>query len=308
MTPGPRMPGRGFLCCIAFLIVLVLLSGCLAPIPPGGAALSASTRRQIYERSNTEFARAAFIKPEESGLTNQPSFKFAPLFMQQRGRQTTAGQRANNEVASEKGMEISKEPRFTVFFRHDRVFIYDLPHDQFTYVWYPSEELSAGANHALPVQGIRITLDSAGEPVIWEVLADTSGAELIFVAQSLESAAAGVYGRTLPDRRFSVERSLDEAPQTVVARVIDDGPVPMGPIVYLSSGSGNVSTVMCRCMAPQTERLVAEGYYALRHMDSLATKNIQNSNEQFMIHSSFPLEPNLEPCRLEQRLRLPRNF
>ena len=78
------------------------------------------------------------------------------------------------------------------------------------------------------MQGIRITLNSAGQPAIWEVLADGSGAELIFVSQSLEAAALAEFGKPLPGRRYAIERSVEEAPSVVVARVIDDGPMAHG--------------------------------------------------------------------------------
>ena len=105
---------------------------------------------------------------------------------------------------------------------------------------------------ALPRQGIRITLDARSQPAAWEVLTDTSGLRLIFVSQSLEAAAAAEFGKPLQGRRYAIERDLGQAPGVVVPRVVDDGPVAMGPIVYLCEGTRNVSTVICRCMPAQT--------------------------------------------------------
>ena len=113
------------------------------------------------------------------------------------------------------------------------------------------------------MQGIRITLNSAGQPVIWEVLADSSGAELFFVSQNLEAAAMAEFGKPLPGRRYAIERSVEAAPDVVVARVIDDGPVAMGPIVYLSAGTRAVSTLICRCMPAQARKLLATSTYDL---------------------------------------------
>lgn len=156
-------------------------------------------------------------------------------------------------------------------------------HPQFIYRWqYPGAQANPGA---LAAQGIRITLNSAGQPVIWEVLADTSGAKLIFVSHSLEAAARAEFGPPLPDRRFSVERGGAQSPETVVARVIEDGPTPMGPVVYLRAGTHDVSTLICRCMPSQAETIVAQQNYPLTTGQA-----------------DFPR------TQLEQRLRLPRAF
>jgi hypothetical protein len=114
------------------------------------------------------------------------------------------------------------------------------------------------------VQGIRITLNASGSPVIWEVLADDSGANLIFVSKLLEAAAIETFGPPLPGRRFTIESSLETAANAIVARVIEDGPVPMGPIVHLNAGSADISTLICRCMPTQAKNLLMTETYRLR--------------------------------------------
>jgi hypothetical protein len=99
--------------------------------------------------------------------------------------------------------------------------------------------------------------------MIWEVLGDTSGYELIVVSESLEQRAAAESGPPLPGRRFSVENSTNTVPRTLVMRVIDDGPVVMGPIIYLSHGSHDVASIICRCMPAQATNVTVTSNYEL---------------------------------------------
>jgi len=45
--------------------------------------------------------------------------------------------------------------------------------------------------------------------------------------------------------------------------VIDDGPVAMGPIVYLIAGTHSVSTLICRCMPAQAGKILSTSSYEL---------------------------------------------
>ena len=134
-----------------------------------------------------------------------------------------------------------------------------------------------------------MTLNSSRLPVIWEVLADSSGADIIYVSQSIEAAALREFGPPLPGRHFAVERSTSDAPRVVVARVIDDSPAPMGPIVYLQAGTSDVSTIICRCMDAQAKRLVGTAQFRL-----IASKS-----------RTFSLIHRGDGSSLEKRLRLP---
>src|SRR5262249_26008854 len=100
-------------------------------------------------------------------------------------------------------------------------------------------------------QGIRMTLDSRGYPVIWEVIDSRERIAAIFVSKSLDAKSAAAYGAPLPGRHFAIERSVNEQPDVVVARLLDDGPEPMGPFVYLSREGLEITTLSCRCMPSQ---------------------------------------------------------
>src|SRR5262249_44407820 len=121
----------------------------------------------------------------------------------------------------------------TVYSALDSIQINGQAHDRFTYLWCYS--LKPAATGSLSLQGVRITPDSKGFPVIWEVLKDPSGTALIFVAQSLETAAASQYSKPLPGRRFVIEAKPTKDQNVIVPRILDDGPVPMGPMLYLKA-------------------------------------------------------------------------
>ena len=179
---------------------------------------------------------------------------------------------------------------------------------RFTYLWCYSTDNPAGDPPALGIQGVRITTDASGAPVIWEILADQSGLDLIFVAESLEAAAKKQWGKAQPGRRFTMEQTRRKAPRALVARVIADGPVPMGPIVYLQCESRKVSTLVCRCMPAQAKSLLTSSVYQL--------KPIQAENSDLllqMLRDSLKLRTAFWPGTkdsptLDKKLRLPKTF
>ena len=77
----------------------------------------------------------------------------------------------------------------------------------------------------------------------------------------------------------------------VVAHVIADGPVAMGPILYLHPTSHDVLALICRCMPAQFQNLHDQRDYEL--------VEITPENRE---KTPFAPQP------LEQRLRLPGRF
>lgn len=272
--------------------MLLTLWGC-APLPPDGRlALSDSVRRQIYERAQVEFARARLIKPAVAVPTEAAEFKFAPLILQE----IASGRPA--EGRDDFVAESSGRTNATIYFRQEQTTMAGRPHVQMTYVWTGADPRQSPSESAPPpMQGVRITLDSAGNPAIWEVLADSSGARIFVVSQSLEAAALAEFGKPRPGRRFSIERDLGEAPNTVVARVIEDGPEPMGPMVYWGAGSRDILAVACRCMPVQARELMGEQRYDLVELKAADVGLVPD-----FLHRVAA------PKRLEDPLRLPDGF
>ena len=142
-------------------------------------------------------------------------------------------------------------------------------HEQAVYVWrYPAPD---GGERCISREGrgLRITLAQDGFPLVWEALSSDTRTMVLFIAESLEQAARREFGDPLPGGRFSIERAADETPDVVVARIIDDGPVPMGPYVYLNAPpSRAVTTVLCRCSPSQVEAFLETRYYDFRSKPS----------------------------------------
>lgn len=232
----------------AWVVGLALTSGCRAPDPKepatGGYRPEKATREavsNIVERQTRKLDKVSMLKPSgPEGLHHA----LAPLLLEE-VRQTPSS---------------PADLRPVVYWVMDTVRTEAGPRPRLGYWWHPP---SAQANASGPAQGVRVTLNAEGQPVIWEVLRDDSGLSIVYVSRSLEERARRQFGAPLPGRRFSIERAVSESPRTIVPRVLEDGPMPMGPIVYLERGGGTVQTVACRCMPAQAREVVSTDTYDL---------------------------------------------
>jgi len=264
----------------------------------------------IYPRTTNQFAEACFFKPAEA-KTNDLAFTLAPLILQEvtRGTEPLSQPDRFGTLNLSDGFLALDSSRPAIYWQADTVRLKGKEHVRYAYVWCYSLAASGQGESALALQGIRITLSGAGQPVIWEVLADSSGAELVFVSQSLEAAALAEFGRALPARRYAIERSVAEAPNVIVARVIDDGPVAMGPFVYLSAGTRMVSTLICRCMPAQAKKLLATSAYDLLQFQAMAAQPfLAQAKALARQQTTFWPGDQGSDDRLEHCLRLPSAF
>jgi len=122
----------------------------------------------------------------------------------------------------------------------------------------------------------------------------------------LEVGAAIQFQKPLPGRRFCVERSLKETPHVIVARWIDDGPLPMGPILYVGAGTHNILTIACRCMPTQARRLVSQEFYNLITLPGPQTRAAPSPSP--MIEAGLALQRAYPQIDLEEILILPADF
>lgn len=205
-------------------------------------------RAQIEARALGVFDAAVLVKPREWASADALAAGLAPLLFREAMEGSTR--------------ELALAPQ-VVFHRAGTLVLGGRAFPQMSYLWRAGD----GADRTL--RGVRITLDSRGLPVIWEVLDggapnDSKAVRVVFVAQSLEARARTAFGPPLPGRRFAVEAGA-AAPETIVARVLDEGPALMGPEVYVN-GAGEITAVTCRCMPPQVRRLVSTAWYELRRL------------------------------------------
>jgi hypothetical protein len=293
--------------------LLALALGCCAwACGPqyAGAGQGAVPYPAICQRTTNEFAAARFLKPSEV-QTNDLAFTLAPLIMQEVKEPTASLPTPDRfgALSLTNGLPAVDRSLPTIYWHADTVRLKGAEHVRYSYIWCYSAGTAAQGESSLGLQGIRITLNTAGQPAIWEVLADDSGADVIYVSQNLEAAAQAEFGKALPGRRYAVERGLAEAPKAIVARVIDDGPVAMGPFVYLSGGSRVVTTLLCRCMSAQVRKIAATSNYDLAPFQSGAgvslltqVKALLNERTAFWPGDAASEVP------LEKRLRLPTAF
>ncbi len=258
--------------------------GCLKPGPQTSTAAMGRPWHKLYEQTLTEFELATFYKPREGSMEGLEA-DLAPLIIQQvmdANAESVLVRDWKLEPAGFGAVFIDEQGDIhvdttqpTVYVGTSIVTVHGIEYDQVLYIWwYAPIPQNHGDARAEP-QGVRMTLDSDGFPLVWEVVSLESisssepGARALFVSSRLERAAADAFGPPLPGRRFAVERSVADATDTVVVRVIEDGPIPMGPFVYLSAHTHAATTVLCRCSSSQVERILEAPYYDLQPLDHL---------------------------------------
>ena len=249
-------------------LVLCLCAVCGACV---GQPLPAKQASEIYARATNQFSAALFFKPAQA-TNSDLACQLAPLIIQEAAHGQAADASSCDQFGTlhvSHGFASIDPSRPAVCWTADSVQLNGRLHARFLYQWWYPPRKPPGQPPALPRQGIRITLDTRGQPAVWEVLADISGLRLVFISQGLEAASAAQFGEPLPGRRHSIERSLKQAPSVVVARTIDDGPQAMGPIAYLSKGTRNVSTLICRCMPAQVKSLRTKATYELLPLSAI---------------------------------------
>lgn len=275
------------------------------------AQTNTSSTLQIYQRKLINFSQANFFKPaqeESPGL----AFDLAPLllhevFLPGQSRSLTNPQFGRLCITDNVLSLDSSRP--TIYVVVDTLNLNAKSHTRLSYLWFYRVEPRLAGEPVLPIQGVRLTLDATGKPAVWEVLTDASSAELIFVSESLEAAARNEYGPALAGRQFAIERSLNEPPKVVVARVIADGPLPMGPMIYLAAPTHAVSTLICRCMPAQARTLLLTSTYRLATIGSAEGDPLLNlARQRLKAKVSFWPGEQTTDKRLVRCLRLPRSF
>lgn len=193
--------------------------------PATHAAPAAHAR--LRARTTQSFALALFGKPADA--IDKQAHALAPLF-------------ALEVATADQPADLVPQ----VHFERSRTRLAEREREQIAYYWHFTDVGASGQTTG----GVRLTLGADGRPIIAELLAPIDGLSVMYVAESLERAAAAAFGGPLPGRQFAVERSVAECADVVVARLLVDGPVPMGPWIYLAA-DGVVTTLLCRCSPSQ---------------------------------------------------------
>ncbi len=267
----------------AFIGLMTIAAGCgpreatvSQPEPQPAAAsrqVAYADASSIYERPLRHIKQARFIKPPDAG-DGEPELHLAlaPIIVQEViGTDEAAGRRDRFGAVRTKpgGTEEIDTAEPTVYWAEVTKMIAGKLRTQFIYAWaYETSE--PGQSWGPNVLAIRVTLDATGMPAIYEVFDVEKGAKRIFVSQRLENLALAAHGGPLPGRRHAIESTWrDWHLEAFVPRVLADGPMPMGPLVYVESRWREISTLLCRCSSSQAEEFVETSNYQLQHLAEL---------------------------------------
>lgn len=308
-TP-PAKAGKQAGCAVQVLATrLPLRAAILLALAAALAALAAAEPgfERIYARAANELFNVTLFKPLESTNQSLP-FKLAPLILQE-VTDTNSALAMRQDYFSH--LEGDRDPPGRVphalYTRQRQVKFNGRAHDQVIFIWfYPPAGASGTKTEQAPLswQGVRITLNSEGQPVIWEMLANNEAMRMVYVAGSLEHAALTQFKTRYESRRFVIEPDPAEHPDVVVARIIEDGPVVFGPIIYLRAGTRAPATLICRCMPSQAKNIADMRYYRILPLP----KNLEGQLKAWSRLDRRRLLRELDRQDLGRILRLPDAF
>ncbi len=206
------------------------------------------------------FDSARYYKPNsETTSIDALTMQFSPLVVQASGRMLPA-----IEAAEEK-------PAPAMFVSTLRLRIGDASYDVITYQWLASRDARFHGN-AKEVRGLRVTVGQDGFAAVCEVLQPGSPFRRMFVSKSIEEAARMAHGEPLMGRRFAIESAIDTSPDVLVVGVFDDGPIPMGPYVYLDAAL-DVTAIRCRCSDSLVDTFTDEAVYEFLSIEDLPRRD-----------------------------------
>lgn len=277
--------------------VLWLLLGSLL----GGAAFGAAQHplEAIYARATHSAGAVLLFKPTVQDTQNWETL-LAPFILQSTGdaeEEIQQGRRGFGVPLPASG----SVTQAVVYYLAAPISVGGLAHTQMLYLWLYAE---ADFPEALPAQGVRITLNPQGFPVIWEMLAAPQNRQEVYVAGSIEHASLQHFGGRLPGRRFAVEPALERAPRLVMPAVVEDSPVVFGPMVYLERRTHGPHAVICRCMPALATQIVDTLYYDLQPWPADALKRLRTRRDGAglaQLLEDFQRQPPLKRLRLPSR-------
>jgi hypothetical protein len=257
---------------LAVAVSAFFISHAVAEAPPPGAnPRSREAAAFLTERAERSFRKGYFYKPRDNGMQGDEITTFAPLIVAEAADAGQAAAEPFGALAADEALKLDAT-RPTVYAATSAMRVGGPEYSQVTFVWrYGCAEKADCVSHS--GRGVRMTLGPDGTPLLWEALSTDEARRLLFVSKSVENAAAREFGAPLPGRRFSIERGIDETPDVVVVRGLEDGPVPMGPYVYVSAAPArDITTVLCRCMPSQVDEFAATYSYDLAPLESIEAR------------------------------------
>lgn len=253
---------------------LLFACGCREPAVetevPEAVDLSVVSKEHDAVRKATKrrFKRGAFIQPSDKSDVGELIW-MAPLVVQELGEEDDemeSSMRPGTMAVDPSGRAAVDAEHLAIYLVSSRIQIGEREFDQQTFLWFYSPQSTDGP---IRWRGCRIVLSKDRFGVVWEVLSSEATRRVFCVPKSLEEASAKEYGPPLEGRRYSAEPSLKDHPDVIVARVVGDGPQPMGPFVLLDRSLA-VTTMMCRCDPSQVDAFPQSVNYLLVPIDNMS--------------------------------------
>ena len=211
--------------------------------PPSGKTESAEVR----------FTRARIFVPSGSDRKS-PEYLLAPIIV----HETASGSKTG--YPGWPGEE-KKNPQ--VYLARSVVEINGVTHPQLIYSWRYRDPAKAAETINGTVRILRMTLNSSGYPAVYEILAGNGELTAVHVSRRLEQESSQEHGQPLPGREYSVER----APGIKVAGLVEDGPLALGPLVFVSLDGKRVVSLSCRCSPSRIDKADGSHRYDLENLE-----------------------------------------
>ncbi len=304
----------------------LVLTSCTTGRQVRATVQTPATHHEIYALGDLHWPDALYYKP--AGSVSDLDAYAAPLILQE----VQPAGRIGRVRVDENGRPAVEAGRPTVYYGRSRCTLEGREYEQLSFLWFYAQSIEPAPSSNVPVQGIRITLDSEGLPLLWETMANDQPRRVIFASARLETLARQQYGPPLPGRLHSLETAVASdalasdalasdgvasdavasEPGAIVARVLEDGPLPMGPIVHLLR-DGTIGTLTCRCMPSQVDDFVETLPYDLAPIQELADLGLHDldsimDHQSAAVYLAFTLDVAQDHSRISQLLRLPDDF
>jgi len=254
---------------------------CSSDLPNVSHIIEQTRHMQMEHQSLSleEYPQAYFFKTPIDNEGNQIDL-LAPLIVQLASSEHESisdEQRFGRVMPSSEGPAVIDSDKPTVYKASRTIGLAGHQYEQSLYVWWyaKGDGISRGRGRGreggseLVPRGIIITFDSEGYPMIWEPYPPTDDWRTLYVSSSLERDVAELLPTLVEGRLHAVESDWKKAPRTFVTRVLSDGPMPMGPYVYLRGTDLRITSVTCRCMDSQIGNYAADFRYEIKPLSDL---------------------------------------
>ena len=150
--------------------------------------------------------------------------------------------------------------------------IHDRRYSQIVYSWWfphrPAMEKNDPAAGHIDGDTFRITLDSKGQPAVFEVMQSCGCGHLVYVSESLEQTAEKQFGKPKQAGKLAVEKENGKHDLQVMGAVSVPADKPR-PVVYVMAGYHSVANVTCQEHAAEIKGVLEKHAFEVRAYGTL---------------------------------------